>query len=72
MVASVSLTPSFAVTGLARLFRMSDYFHDPGFHAYEPTPGDQHFLMLKLESPAGRLVNVTNRMSEVASGTAGR
>jgi serine/threonine-protein kinase len=68
MVASVSLAPTFAVTGVNRMFRMTEYFHDGGFHGYEPLPGDQRFLMLKLETPPGRLVNVTNWMSEIAAG----
>jgi hypothetical protein len=72
MVASVSLTPSFSVTQVNRMFRMTDYFRDGGFHAYEPLPGDQRFLMMKLETPPGRLVNVTNWVSEIASGTTKR
>ena len=67
MAATVATSPTFAVVKLDRLFQSDAYFRDGGFHAYEPLPGDQRFLMLHIEQPPGRLVSVLNWAAEVGS-----
>ncbi len=67
MAATVTTSPTFAVVKLNGLFQSDGYFRDGGFHAYEPMPGDQRFLMLQIEQPPGRLVSVLNWAAEAES-----
>jgi serine/threonine-protein kinase len=59
MVASVTLTPGFAVTGRRRLF--SGSFKNGGaFREYDVAPDDQHFVMLSGEAGQATLIGVQN------------
>ena len=65
MVAKVVTRPTFAVTSTQKLFDVPNYVRDGGFHAYEPEPGGNRFLMLRQEVFPGELVAVDNWMAEV-------
>lgn len=65
MVAKVVTRPTFAVTSTQKLFDVRGYVRDGGFHAYEPEPGGNRFLMLRQEVFPGELVAVDNWIVEV-------
>jgi hypothetical protein len=59
MVASVTLSPSFAVTGRRRLFSGS-FLRSGPFREYDVSPDDQHFVMISGEAGQATLIGVQN------------
>ena len=59
MVASVTLSPSFAVTGRRRLFS-GTFLRGGAFRAYDVAPDDQRFVMISGEAGQATLIGVQN------------
>jgi hypothetical protein len=65
MAARVATRPTFSVLSTRKLFDVSAYVRDGGFHVYEPEPGGDRFLMLKQETFPGTLVMVDGWFTEL-------
>jgi serine/threonine-protein kinase len=59
MVASVTLSPAFAVAGRRRLFA-GPFLSGGGFRAYDVAPDDQHFVMISGGAAQFTLIGVQN------------
>ena len=59
MVASVTVSPAFAVAGRRRLFS-GPFLGGGGFREYDVAPDDQHFVMLSGGAAQSTLVGVQN------------
>ena len=56
VVAKIKTSPEFAVLGTERLFNVSGFARDGGFHMYELEPHGKRFYMLRTESFPGLLL----------------
>jgi hypothetical protein len=59
MAASVTASPSFAVTGRRRLFA-GPFLEGGGFREYDVSPDDQHFVMISGGAAQSTLFGVQN------------